>query len=122
MSETNRTNLPPRRPSETFELVTADQTMLVTIGFDPATDKPREVFMSGEKRDTDFDALLADIAVALSVALQHNVSAAALAKSVGRIPRNVLPHELDTAVGKEPASAVGAVLDLLQSVEAEYAT
>ena len=116
MSETDRTSLPPRRPSETFELAVGGQTMLVTIGFDPATDRPRELFMSGEKQGNDFDAMLADIAVALSVALQHNVSAAALAKSVGRLPLATAPF----AVGTEPASAVGAVLDLLQRVEAEY--
>jgi hypothetical protein len=45
------------------------------------------------------------------VALQHGVKAAALGKSVGRLPIAV------DGPGVEPASALGAVLDLLSEYE-----
>ncbi len=59
---------------------------------------------------------MADAAVVISVALQHGVSAAALAKSVGRLPAGpVAPVDLDHAPGqKVPASPIGAALDLLR--------
>ena len=48
--------------------------------------EPRELFLTGGKEGSTLDALLADAAVAISVALQHGVSAKALAKSAGRLP------------------------------------
>ena len=65
------------------------------------------------------DALLADAAVAISVAMQHGVSAKALAKSVGRLPENpVTPADLDGGQpARLPASPIGAVLDLIQELE-----
>ena len=65
------------------------------------------------------DALLADAAVVISVALQHGISAQALAKSVGRLPDGpVTPASLDQALpAKAPASPIGAVLDLIREGE-----
>jgi hypothetical protein len=48
----------------------------------------------------------------ISVALQHGIPAAALAKSIARIPES-----LDGAAVK-PASPIGAALDLLVDYEA----
>ena len=65
------------------------------------------------------NALLADAAVVISVAPQHGVPAAALAKSVGRLPAGpVVPVDLDHSPGqKVPASPIGAAIDLLRRFE-----
>ena len=65
------------------------------------------------------NSLLADAAVVISIALQNSVPAAALAKSVGRVPAGpVAPVDLDNAPGqKVPASPIGAALDLVSSFE-----
>ncbi len=65
------------------------------------------------------NAMLADAAVVISVALQHGVPGEALVRSVGRLPAGpVAPVELDHAPGqKVPASPIGAALDLLRHFE-----
>ncbi len=75
--------------------------------------------MAAGKEGSLLNALLADAAVAISVALQSGVPAAALAKSVGRLPASpVAPADLDQAPGqKVPASPIGAALDLLRRFE-----
>ncbi len=56
----------------------------------------------------------------ISVALQHNVPAEALAKSVGRMPAGpVAPADLDrTPDHRVPASPIGAALDRVARWEA----
>ena len=63
--------------------------------------------------------MLSDAAVTISIALQNGVSAAALAKSIGRIPVvPVGPADLEaTEPERVPASPIGAALDLLRSFE-----
>ncbi len=72
-----------------------------------------------EREGSPLNAMLADAAVVISVALQSGVPAAALAKSVGRLPAGpVAPADLDHAPGqKVPASPIGAALDLLRRFE-----
>jgi hypothetical protein len=69
------------------------------------------------------NALLADAAVAVSVALQHGVSGEALARSVGRLPANhIRPADLDHPPEQNaPASPIGAALDLITIFEKEVA-
>ncbi len=114
-----RKRLPNRRPCDTEALEIFGQAFTATIGFDPETKQPREVFLSGGKQGTMLDALLGDAAVVISIALQHGVPAEALARSVARLPAGpVVPAELDHAPGqKVPASPIGAALDLLQGFE-----
>ena len=114
-----RKRLPNRRPSHTETLEVAGQAVTATVGFDPADDQPRELFLSAGKEGSTLDALLADAAVAISVALQHGVTAQALAKSVGRLPEGpVTPADLDQGPpAKVPASPIGAALDLVSSFE-----
>lgn len=116
---TARKRLPNRRPSHTETLEVAGQAVTATVGFDPADDQPRELFLTAGKEGSTLDALLADAAVAISVALQHGVNAQALAKSVGRLPENpVTPADLDWGQpAKVPASPIGAALDLVSSFE-----
>ncbi len=119
MAAPDRQRLPNRRPSHTETLAVAGQTFTATVGFDPATCRPCEVFLTGGKEGSTLDALLADAAVVISVALQHGVSAKALAKSIGRLPEMATtPADLDQAQpARLPASPIGAALDLLRSFE-----
>ncbi len=110
-----RARLPDRRPSHLETLEVDGQVITACIGFDPETDQPREVFLNGGKEGSQFDAMLADAATIISVALQYGVSLDALAKSVGRIPNAATtPGSLDQLnAGSQPTSALGAALDLL---------
>ncbi len=112
---TGRRRLPNRRDSRIETLEVAGQTFTACIGFGPETGQPREVFLNGGKEGSQFDAMLADAATVISVALQYSVPIAALAKSVGRFPNAATTSgSLDqlTASGL-PTSALGAALDLL---------
>ncbi len=73
----------------------------------------------GRKEGSLLNTMLADAAVVISIALQHGIPAAALAKSVGRLPAGpVAPASLDHAPGqKVPSSPIGAALDLLRRFE-----
>ena len=114
-----RSRLPNRRPSITETLVTGGQEFSVTIGFSPEDGSPRELFMGGAKEGRLLNSLLADSAVLVSIALQHDISAEALAKSMGRMPAGpVAPADLDRAPGRRvPASPIGAALDLVARSE-----
>ncbi len=116
-----RTRLPNRRPAHVETLEAAGQTFEACISFDPATGRPKEVFLSGAKDGTDLAAILDDASVVLSVALQFGVPAAALARSVARLPTEPLaPPYLDQpgdSRGKRPGSVIGAALDLVCSFE-----
>ena len=119
----HRRRLPGRRPSETRTLHAGNLTFAATVGFDPVDGRPREVFLTGAKDGTDMAAILDDASVVISVALQHGISAAALAKSVARVPTAPLvPSDLATPTGPthiEPASVLGGVLDLLRELVAD---
>ena len=118
-----RRRLPNRRSSETRALTVGNLTFAATVGFDPATGRPREIFLDGAKDGTDMAAILDDAAVTLSIALQHGISAAAMAKSVARLPSAPLtPSDLADPAGPRhtaPASIIGAALDLLRTFEAD---
>ena len=57
-----RVRLPNRRPSHVETLEVDGQVITACVGFDPVTDQPREVFLSGGKEGSQFDAMLADAA------------------------------------------------------------
>jgi hypothetical protein len=94
-----RIRLPDRRAAETVELEHGGSRFAVTIGFYP-DGRPGEVFVHGIRTGSSLDALLADACVVVSCLLQHGVEPRELAHSMGR---------LGTA---EPASIIGAVIDL----------
>ncbi len=101
---TARRRLPTRRPTVTVRIEAADIAAHATVGFDPALGCPREIFLrptGGAKTGSGVDYLLDDAAVAISLALQCGVPAAALGKAMGRTPEGA------------PASIVGATLDLI---------
>ena len=114
-----RQRLPNRRPSHTETLEAAGQTFTACVGFDPATGAPCELFLNGGKEGSQVDALLSDVATIISAAPQYGVPSAAFRKSVGRSPDlSTLPGSLDQlTAGSQPASAIGAAVDLLCSFE-----
>ena len=103
-----RARLPHRRESETIDLFFAGRGFAVTIGFYP-DGRLGEVFSSGVKVGSDLDAILADACVAISLLLQHGVTPAALARSMGR-----------AGDGITPASVIGALSDCLAEQEPDH--
>ncbi len=116
MGIVKRTRLPNRRDSRIETLDVGGQSFIACVGFDPAG-RPCEVFLDGLKKDSQFDAMLADAATVISVALQYGTPVNALAKSVGRAPNlSTVPGSLDQLnAGSQPESPIGAALDLLKS-------
>jgi hypothetical protein len=84
------------------------------IGFGP-DGRPQELFLSGAKDGSGLAAILDDASVVISVALQHGIPAAALAKSIARLPTAPLapPYLYHPPAAHAAASAIGAALDLL---------
>ncbi len=115
-----RTRLPNRRPALTLDIETGDCRATATIGFDEAG-RPREVFLIGGKAGSDMAKILDDVAVLISIALQHNIAASVLARSVGRQPPvPLLPSDLDLPGDdrdRPAATVLGVVLDLVASLE-----
>ncbi len=114
-----RSRLPNRRPAYTETLEVDGQAFEATVGCDPEDGSPRELFLTAGKEGSMLNALLADAAVVISIALQHGIPAAALTKSVGWFPADrVTPADLEgPRPGRVPASPIGAALDLVSSFE-----
>ena len=102
----SRTVLPQRRSNITRAVEWNGHAFTVTIGLDPATWQPAEVFADTAKGG-DMAAALADACVILSIALQHGIAPADLAKSLGRVP--AWPGNGET----QPASPVGAIVEAI---------
>ena len=105
MSETWRSRLPNRRPSVTRRIEAAGIAAYATIGFNPATGVPSEIFMSpcDSPVGSSVEALISDLAVVISVALQHGVPPEALSWSVA--------YAYEGGRDGERCSIVGAALD-----------
>ena len=100
-----RTRLPDRRAAETVLLEHDGTRFMVTIGFYP-DGRPGEVFTHGARSGSNLDALLADACVVVSCLIQHGVEPRELAGSMGRLGN------------AEPASIIGAVVDLVAAASA----
>ncbi len=98
---TSRQRLPARRPSETETIEHGNAQFKVTVGFFP-DGRVGEVFAGGAKSGSELDGLLDDSAILISLLLQHGVEPGALARTMGRL-----------GDGTEPASIIGAIVDLL---------
>lgn len=99
----SRQRLPDRRAAMTASIEHGGSRFTVTIGFYP-DGRPGEVFTHGIKTGSSLDALLTDACVLLSLLFQHGVEPQDLAHSMGRLGN------------AEPASVIGAVIDLAASV------
>ncbi len=96
-----RERLPDRRPNETVTFDHDGTSYALTIGF-YLDGRPGEAFTGNAKVGSGVEAVLDDAAILISLLLQNGVEPAALAKTVGRLED-----------GKEPASVIGAIVDLL---------
>lgn len=101
-----RVRLPDRRFAETVALEHGGARFTVTIGFYP-DGRPGEVFTHGARSGSTLDALLADACVVVSCLIQHGAEPRNLAASMGRLGSS------------EPASVIGAVLDLIAAASTE---
>src|SRR5215472_2780506 len=99
---TARLTLPQRRGAETFELCHGGQNtpFQITVGYYP-DDRIGEIFVSGGKSGSDFEAVARDGAIAVSIALQFGASL--------EIFQRAFSHEQDG----RPSSIIGAVIDRL---------
>ena len=101
---TARRCLPTRRPTLTARVEAGGLAAHATLGFDPVTARPAEVFLrptGGARSGSQMDYLCDDMAVLISVALQYGVPAAALSRSLAR------------GADGAPATIAGAALDLI---------
>jgi hypothetical protein len=65
--------------------------LTATVGFD-GDGRPAEVFLDGAKDGSGLAEVLEDARVVISIALQHGIAAAVLAKNVARMPRSNRPR------------------------------
>lgn len=100
----NRSVLPNRRTGENFEIKHGGQNSIfvVTVGRYP-DGNIGEVFISGSKSGTAFEAVARDGAILLSLALQHGV------------PLETIKHAVTREPDGSASTIVGAVVDKLCS-------
>lgn len=116
-TEPGRNRLPNRRRLVRHHLKVGEQTYAVDIGLSPLA-RPTELFITGPAAGSELAAITHDIATVISIALQHGVPPAVLAKSVARQPGR-LTEKLEMGLVEDPATIIGAVLDLLARAEEE---
>ncbi len=98
--------LPARRTSELFEFF--HFPVAYTVGISRYPDgRIAEVFVDGEKVDTDTDIAMRDAAIVLSFALQHGATVAAIAPAMTR------------GSDERPLGTMGLLLERLVQVERE---
>ena len=119
---TERRRLADRRESKNADFKVDGQVYTATVGVEGSSGTILEVFLGGAKEGSHMAAVLGDAAVVISVALQHGVPVAAMAKSVARLrTRQPTPEELDAGapVPSVPATVIGAALDLIEDLQAQ---
>ena len=99
-----RAALPNARSNVTRVVHWEGHEFTVTIGLDPVTWQPAEVFADTAKGG-QMHVTIADACVWASIAMQHGVTPAELAKSLGEVP--VLGAPKGTT---GPASPLGAIV------------
>jgi hypothetical protein len=111
MSE--RAALPARRHAESFSFEHEGHFFRIMIGCDPVElietghAIPAEIFVNAEKTDSPLDALASDIAILMSLLLQHGAEPKAIGHALRRNPNN------------SRASLVGALVDALAAFDFE---
>lgn len=107
-----RTQLPNRRPNATLSVPFQGHSFFITMGFDEEG-RIREVFGNASRLDSDMDFIMSDVCILISVALQHGIGLAELAKSLKMKP--------DSADGQteSPASLIGEVVWALEREQIE---
>jgi len=97
-----RVRLPNRRECFTDTIEIGGREYSASVGFDPRSGEPKEIFLSGAKSGSDMDFHLEEAAIIASRALQRGLRAKDLSG--------------DTT---DAVSPIGAALDLLARYEAE---
>jgi hypothetical protein len=104
---------PARRPAVTRKLSwrteTAEHSFHITVGLDPKTAKPIEVFYAdGQRNGSQLQHAIQDACVLISLLLQYGVTPAAIAKSLSTAP--VFGTE-------QPSSVIGVIANDIQCGE-----
>lgn len=103
---TARNALPNRRHGEAFELTHGGQNSVFHVNVGRYADGSiGEVFISGSKSGTAFEAVARDGAILLSLALQHGV------------PLQTIKHALTREGNGSASTIVGAVVDRLTEAQ-----
>ena len=108
----SRIRLPNRRRQETINLTFERHAYAVSVGFD-TDDRVREVFVTGQRTGSTLDATLDDAAIVISHHLQRGGTAEQLRRSMSRLGGGL-------GAATAPASPIGAVVDLVAGIEAEF--
>lgn len=103
-----RTPMRNRRQNETRKVVFQGWPYFICVGYDDAG-RPREVFADGSKQGSDMQAVMRDACIVISIALQHDVEPAELARSLGTVPALTDGNEVEIH-----ASIVGAIVECLE--------
>lgn len=82
----DRIRLPARRYAEAFDFNHEGHGFHVAIGLMDDTGAPGEVFVNAHKVDSGLDALAGDIAILISLLLQHGATAAEIGHALRRNP------------------------------------
>lgn len=113
-----RARLPDRRPSYldrfSFGEPGKEVQYEIGIGLDPASHAVREIFLTGTKVGSDTEAVLADVAVVVSLLLQHGPSVDDIRKALSRT--GTFREDPQTA---RRASFLGAALDRVAEIHPE---
>lgn len=105
---TTRNALPNRRFGEAFELMHGGQNSVFHVNIGRYPDSSiGEVFISGSKSGTAFEAVARDGAILLSLALQHGVAL------------ETIKHALTREGDGTPSTIIGAVVDRLTEANQE---
>lgn len=104
---TKRNQLSPRRQCLKYTFDHGSFRYHGTIGFDPKTATPSEIFLQAGKAGTEIESMGRDAAVLASIALQHGAS----------IP--TLQHALTRLENGQPAGPIAALLDRFMKDEGE---
>jgi hypothetical protein len=107
-----RVRLPDRRRNTIRDIAFGGQAFTVCVGYNDAG-RPLEVFADGHKTGSTMAAFIDDACIVISIALQHGIVAADLARSLSTVP-----VWADGVKGEGPASPVGAILGVLEPAPA----
>ena len=80
-----RTKLPDRRRNTIRDIAFGGQAFTVCVGYDDAG-QPLEVFADGQKTGSTMAAFIDDACIVISIALQHGIAPAVLARSLSTVP------------------------------------
>lgn len=112
-----RKRLPDRREQMTQALEVGPFKCTISVGFDPQSGLVREIFLEPPigQSGSDLAHLLADIATVMSIVMQHGLPMSTFVGVVARVPETI------DGPPTKPATALGAVIDLVARYEREEA-